>query len=75
MAQITNRVFNTAEALLAHDTSDFSTIQSKLIFPTTSYYSGIESCVKTQINQYCCSIISSVLSQLLLNSACFQATG
>lgn len=31
MTEITNRVFNTARALLAHETSHFSTVQSKLI--------------------------------------------
>lgn len=31
MTEFTNRVFNTAQSLLAHEASNFSTLQSKLI--------------------------------------------
>lgn len=33
MTEITNRVFNAAQSLLAHETSNFPTVQSKLILP------------------------------------------
>lgn len=60
MTEFTKRVFNTAQWRLAHEASDFATVQRKRIL--SEQFRTVP-------------IISSVLSQLLLNSECFQANG